>query len=243
MARAILSDATINALRRKAPDLSASEPLARWQRLAPFAVVVSVTALVGVWPKAASNAIAVTLALPFLSVVLLRAAAILSVLFQPRPERQRSTRRARRTRRRAERDLPTYSVMAALYREAAVAPALVRALAALDYPQDKLEIMFLIEEDDAETRSALSAVITLPHMRVVTAPQGLPKTKPRALTYGLQTATGELIAVYDAEDVPQRSQLRVAAAAFAAGDERLACVQARLGLYNPRESWIARGIA
>ncbi len=100
--------------------------------------------------------------------------------------------------------------------------------------------MFLIEEDDEETHTALAKAMLQPHMRIVIVPTGFPRTKPRALTYGLQAAAGDLIAIFDAEDIPERAQLRKAAAAFSAADETLACVQARLGAYNPRESWISR---
>jgi glycosyltransferase XagB len=241
LARAVLSDTTINTLRRKSPDLSAAGPLSRWQRIAPFAVTSVVAALVVAWPRAASNALAMALAVPFILVVLLRVAALACMRRPVGAAPKRRARRARSWRRdAAPAPLPTYSVLAALYREAAVAPGLVRSLAALDYPRAKLEIIILLEEDDLETRAALSTAISLPHMRVVVVPKGNPRTKPRALTYGLQAAKGDLIAVYDAEDVVERSQLRRAAAAFAAGDERLACVQARLGIYNPNETWISR---
>jgi len=49
-----------------------------------------------------------------------------------------------------------------------------------------------------------------------------------------------MIAVFDAEDIPSRDQLRIAAAAFADRKELYACYQARLGIYNPRQSWLSR---
>lgn len=235
LARQLLSDSTINALRRKTPELSAAAPLARWQRVAPLGVIALASALIVAKPEAASDAIAVTLAAPFLLVVMLRALALLGIV----APRKRAVVRHRLASIHDSRSLPTYSVLVALYREAAAAPGLVRGLARFDYPRDKLEIVFLLEEDDAETRAALSAAIRLPYMRIVTVPAGFPKTKPRALTYGLQGVSGELIAVYDAEDIPERAQLRKAAAFAAAGDD-VACVQAKLGLYNASESWLSR---
>ena len=236
LARQLLADSTINALRRKTPELSAAAPLARWQRVAPLGVIALTSALVVAKPEAASDAIAVTLAAPFLLVVTLRALALLGIV----APRKRAVVRHRLASIHDSRSLPTYSVLVALYREAAAAPGLVRGLARFDYPRDKLEIVFLLEEDDAETRAALSAAIRLPYMRIVTVPAGFPKTKPRALTYGLQGVSGELIAVYDAEDIPERAQLRKAAAAFAAAGDDVACVQAKLGLYNAGESWLSR---
>jgi cellulose synthase/poly-beta-1,6-N-acetylglucosamine synthase-like glycosyltransferase len=228
----ILSDATSNALRRKSPGFSAASPLAPWQRWTPFAALAVSVAILAVTPTASSGIAAVALALPFALVVMLRLLALYGIVTsrvaQSPPLRS------------GDGQLPTYSILVALYREAEATPGLVRALEALDYPHDKLEVVFLIEEDDQSTRRALSRAISAPYMRTVTVPEGAPRTKPRALTYGLQSVRGELIAVFDAEDVPDRLQLRHAAAAFASAGDDLACVQAKLGLYNPLESWFSR---
>jgi cellulose synthase/poly-beta-1,6-N-acetylglucosamine synthase-like glycosyltransferase len=68
---------------------------------------------------------------------------------------------------------------------------------------------------------------------VLVAPPGSPKTKPRACNFALQRARGELVVIYDAEDAPHPGQLREAAARFAAGDPRLACLQAPLRIEDP----------
>jgi cellulose synthase/poly-beta-1,6-N-acetylglucosamine synthase-like glycosyltransferase len=80
-------------------------------------------------------------------------------------------------------------------------------------------------------------------MRIVTVPSGEPRTKPRALNYALQDARGALVTVYDAEDIPGPDQLRRAAEAFIEGGPRLACVQARLGIYNADQSFLSRQFA
>ena len=80
-------------------------------------------------------------------------------------------------------------------------------------------------------------------MRIVTVPNGQPRTKPRALNYALQDARGTLVAVFDAEDIPDADQLRRAANAFIEGGPRLACVQARLAIYNADESFLSRQFA
>ncbi|HXI86092.1 MAG TPA: glycosyltransferase family 2 protein, partial [Parvularculaceae bacterium] len=69
-------------------------------------------------------------------------------------------------------------------------------------------------------------------------PPSAPKTKPKACNHALHLARGELLVVYDAEDAPEPDQLRKAAAAFAAGDARLACLQARLNYYNAFDNWL-----
>lgn len=126
--------------------------------------------------------------------------------------------------------LPTYSVLVPLYREAGMVPSLVGHLEAIDYPRAKLEILFLTERDDRDTRAALNGARLPPHMRVVTVPDGWPRTKPRALNTGLMLARGEFVTVYDAEDRPDPDQLRAAALRFRRGPADLACLQARLAI-------------
>jgi hypothetical protein len=111
---------------------------------------------------------------------------------------------------------------------------------ALDYPSDKLQILFLTEEDDLETRAAIRAMKLPAHFSIVTVPTGYPRTKPRACNYGLTEATGYYTVIYDAEDKPDPLQLKKAILTFAKHDESLACVQARLNFYNPRQNLLTR---
>ncbi|AWN48201.1 glycosyl transferase [Methylobacterium terrae] len=137
-------------------------------------------------------------------------------------------------------ELPVYTVLVALYRETGVVPRLVSALARLDYPASKLDLKFVIEADDAATAAALRALPLPARFEIVTAPAGLPRTKPRALNVALPLARGAHLVVYDAEDVPDPGQLRAAAALFRAGPGRLACLQGRLVIDNTEDSWITR---
>lgn len=131
-------------------------------------------------------------------------------------------------------DLPAYSVIVPLFREAEVVPQLVAALEAIDYPRNRLQLLFVIEADDPQTRAALAAAALPAHAEIVVAPPGFPRTKPRACNIALERATGDLVTIYDAEDRPDPGQLREAAARFAAGSPRLACLQAPLRIDDDR---------
>jgi len=123
---------------------------------------------------------------------------------------------------------PRYTILAALYNEAEILPQLVSRLALIDYPQDALEGFILLEEDDFRTQ-AVAKNLRLPSwLKVVVVPQGSPKTKPRALNYGLAMATGEYLTIYDAEDSPDPYQLKEAASRFASDGAMHACFQAPL---------------
>jgi cellulose synthase/poly-beta-1,6-N-acetylglucosamine synthase-like glycosyltransferase len=110
--------------------------------------------------------------------------------------------------------LPRYTVLVALYREADVVPQLVERLSRIDYPHDRLEGFLVLEACDHDTEAATLQVEMPSWLTVLIAAPGPLQTKPRALNVGLERATGELLAVYDAEDDPDPLQLREAAARF-----------------------------
>lgn len=139
-------------------------------------------------------------------------------------------------------------MIVALYKEAAIAPQLIAALETLDYPRHKLEILLALEDDNADTLIAFEPLLDRDlhphrhHMGVVRVPSGTPRTKPRALNLALNSACGDLVAIYDAEDIPAPSQLREAAAAFADLLAHIACLQAPLRPAGSR-GFIARQFA
>lgn len=138
---------------------------------------------------------------------------------------------------------PPYTVLCPLYREVAVVPQFVAAMRALDYPQDRLQVLFLTESDDDVTREAIRGMRLPANFEVVIAPDGLPRTKPRACNYGLLLARGSFVVIYDAEDVPDPLQLKKAVLAFANHGPSLACVQAKLGFYNSQQNLLTRWFA
>jgi cellulose synthase/poly-beta-1,6-N-acetylglucosamine synthase-like glycosyltransferase len=138
------------------------------------------------------------------------------------------------------RALPVYTILVALYREATAVPTLVRALSALDYPPEKLDIKLVVEADDAATLNAIAQLDLRAPFSMVVVPPGGPRTKPKALNAALPFARGSFLAVYDAEDRPEPGQLRHALAVFLAASERLACVQARLTIDNTDDGWLTR---
>lgn len=140
-------------------------------------------------------------------------------------------------------DLPYYTVLVPLYHEAAMVEGLVRHLGSMDYPEHRLEVLLLCEWDDDDTVLAVRALDLPPTVRLVVVPQGTPKTKPRACNFGLRVATGDLLVIYDAEDRPERDQLRLAASVFAQSADFVVCLQARLDYHNHDQNWLTRFFA
>jgi cellulose synthase/poly-beta-1,6-N-acetylglucosamine synthase-like glycosyltransferase len=138
-----------------------------------------------------------------------------------------------------DRHLPVYSVLVALYREKDVAEQLANALLRLDWPTSRLDIKLICEADDRETIEAFHALDLPSHFEVVEVPDRAPRTKPKALNYGLAGARGEFVVIYDAEDRPHRHQLLEAYRHFCEAPGDVVCLQAPLIIANAGDSWLS----
>jgi len=137
-------------------------------------------------------------------------------------------------------DLPSYTVLIPAYREPEVINHLVANIGRLEYPQEKLEVLVLVEADDDETINAISAEHVGGNFELVFVPPAEPRTKPKALNFGLTLARGDLVAVFDVEDEPDSLQLRRAAVAMSRMGPEVGCVQAKLSYNNPDQNLITK---
>jgi cellulose synthase/poly-beta-1,6-N-acetylglucosamine synthase-like glycosyltransferase len=170
--------------------------------------------------------------LPLACGMLVMPAAIrLGAMFTP-------VRPAAAMRRPPDEELPDYSVLIPLHNEAGMVPQLYAAMGALDYPAERLDIKFVVEARSVETIAAVRAGLSDPRFSLVTVPDALPRTKPKALDFALPLCQGEYVVVYDAEDVPDPDQLWKAALRFRDADD-LVCLQARLVIDNGGDNALA----
>jgi glycosyltransferase XagB len=140
----------------------------------------------------------------------------------------------------ADRDLPIYTILCPLYKEAHVIPQFVEHISKLEWPKHKLEVMLLLEEDDVESIEATRHMDLPAYIRAVIVPDSQPKTKPKACNYGLNLAKGEYVVIYDAEDNPDPLQLKKAYIGFANVGPNVKCLQAKLNYYNPNQNLLTR---
>jgi cellulose synthase/poly-beta-1,6-N-acetylglucosamine synthase-like glycosyltransferase len=108
-------------------------------------------------------------------------------------------------------DLPKTTVQLPIYNELYVAERLINQIADLDYPRDLLEIQVLDDSNDETTQLIENTVRKL-------KAQGIPiehyhrtnRTgfKAGALAEGLKKASGEFIAIFDADFLPESDFLR-----------------------------------
>ncbi|MFW6058751.1 MAG: cellulose synthase family protein [Phycisphaeraceae bacterium] len=142
------------------------------------------------------------------------------------------------------RALPRVTVQLPMFNEGAVAERVIDAACQLDYPRDRLQVQVLDDSTDesaaiAERRAAYWA------QRGVDV-QYLHRTdrtgyKAGALQDALAQASGELIAIFDADFVPPPRFLRRVVHYFT--DPAVGMVQTRWAHLNRDDSWLTRGQA
>lgn len=211
------------------PNMSARLVTNAWQGAFVGALLVALPMALSLAPAQTYMALHIFFSLFFLACVGLRFAALAA----PWPRRHPAEAAV------VASELPVYSVLVALYREAEIVPALVEALSRLEWPRAKLEIKLVCEADDGDTLDAIAALDLPRNVEVVEVPVEGPRTKPKALAYALPLTGGEFIALYDAEDQPHPRQLVEAWRAFGRAGPELACVQAPLEITNRDESAVA----
>lgn len=231
----IADDASLGLWRRQ-PILSARTVLTRAQGVGLVIAIVLFVALLAIWPQATLTVTIVAAGVVFLAAtafkfwVSLRGARY-DLRDRVTPEELAAL---------DDEELPVYTVLVPVFREANIVHQLVGNLGSLDYPADKLEVLILVEEEDEETRDAIARTGTPDNFRVVVVPRGVPQTKPRACNVGLQLATGEYLVIYDAEDAPEPLQLKKALLTFRRAGGQTAVVQASLNYFNARENVLTR---
>ena len=158
-----------------------------------------------------------------------------------------------------DKDLPVYTILIPVFREASVLAQNMRNIYRLNYPRDKLDIKILMEEKDDETinEAKLLGLFGSPKKMVdgiprkeyteflklfdpIVVPTAKVTTKPRACNYGLLRAKGELCVIYDAEDNPDPDQLKKAAIVFQRSSKDVVCLQSKLNFYNADENVLTK---
>lgn len=232
------------------PEHSARRGALVWQRYAVTVLLVALALGLAFVTVPTMIALLVVINLMFLAGVTFKiAASIAGVVARVRRRAWRLDMARERMRRGlppvgrervADRDLPRYTILVPAFHEANIVEKVIDNIGGLDYPKSRLQVLVLIEEDDAATLAAAKAARPPEYVRILVVPEGTPQTKPRACNFGLLFSTGEYLVIYDAEDHPDPGQLRAALAAFAAEDEAsereglrpVACLQAALNYSN-----------
>ncbi len=230
------SDLAVNELARKQPVNSASQVFTSWQLFWVFALLSVFIVSVTLWPVITLIVVNV-----FISIFMLLNFG-LRMLFVWVGSHAKIDVKVTDEEVNAidDRDLPFYTVLVPMYKEPDVLPIITESLRNMDYPLSKLDIKLILEEDDEETITAAKNLGLEGIFEIIRVPSSLPQTKPKACNYALNFARGELVTIYDAEDKPERDQLKKAVIAFRKAPENTAVIQARLNYFNASENWLTR---
>ena len=133
----------------------------------------------------------------------------------------------------AEDELPVVTIQLPIFNESTVVRRLLQSVAKMDYPRSKLHIQVLDDSID-ETRQLAAAEVEVLCRRGFDAEYvhrvDRVGYKAGALDTGLKTANGDLIAVFDADFIPNDDFARALVGHFQ--DERVGMVQARWAHLN-----------
>ncbi|MEK4251498.1 glycosyltransferase family 2 protein [Paenibacillus sp. FSL W7-1287] len=111
-----------------------------------------------------------------------------------------------------EGEAPFVSIMVPAHNEGKVIVQTVRSLLALDYPHDRYEIIIINDNSSDNSKELLEQLqqqhagrqLIIINTDAVTGGKG----KSNALNIGFQRSKGELIAIYDADNTPEKTALR-----------------------------------
>ncbi len=139
-------------------------------------------------------------------------------------------------------ELPFVTMQLPLYNEATVADRLLEHVAAIEWPRSRFEIQVLDDSTD-ETRALVREKVDELRERGlhVTYIHRVDRTgyKAGALDNGLKVAKGDLVAIFDADFLPQADFLRAVVPHFI-DDPKVGMVQARWGHLNREHSLLTR---
>lgn len=139
-------------------------------------------------------------------------------------------------------NLPYVTVQLPVYNERSVVGRLINAVAELDYPRDRLRIQVLDDSDDDTSAVVAQLVARQRHRGLNIAHiqrEHRDSFKAGALANGLKFTGDELVAVFDADFVPDPVFLRNTIPYFAA-NPRLGIIQARWAHLNAQQNFITR---
>jgi cellulose synthase/poly-beta-1,6-N-acetylglucosamine synthase-like glycosyltransferase len=139
---------------------------------------------------------------------------------------------------------PSVTVQLPIFNEKYTVERLLQAVTRLDYPADRLQIQVLDDSTD-DTYNLVRQLVQKYKIRGVNIEliYRVDRTgyKAGALANGLRTATGELIAIFDADFVPNPDWLKKTVPSFQ--DSKLGCIQTRWGHTNQQYNSLTRAEA
>lgn len=138
-------------------------------------------------------------------------------------------------------ELPTVSIIVPVRDEERVVGRLLDALVRLDYPPEKREIIIVEDGSVDETVGICKEYARRYSDQVRLVRRSVSNGKPSALNYALKHVRNEIVAVFDADNVPELDALMKAVRYFE--DSSVASVEGRACAINCAENMLTRFIS
>ncbi|MFT9213884.1 glycosyltransferase [Liquorilactobacillus ghanensis] len=141
--------------------------------------------------------------------------------------------------------LPFVSILVPAHNEGIVIVKTIEALLRFDYPTDKYEII-VVNDNSSDNSAELLQKIQQGNpnrlLKVINTDKvNGGKGKSNALNIGLKAAKGSVIAVYDADNTPEKSALKILVSELVA-DSQAGAVIGKFRTRNKNASWLTRFI-
>src|SRR5262249_36148333 len=134
--------------------------------------------------------------------------------------------------------LPRITIQLPLYNERYVARRLIDSVCRMDYPKDKMQIQVLDDSDD-DTVDIIRIIVNEYYLKGfdISHIHRVDRTgyKAGALKAAMKSATGEFVAIFDADFIPPDWFLRKSLRQFLA-DPKVGLVQCKWGHVNEKYS-------
>jgi len=136
--------------------------------------------------------------------------------------------------------LPSFSIIVPAKNEERVIDRLLKSLSTLNYPLSKREII-IVEDGSTDKTKNICDNYAKEHANVRILNRSVSNGKPSALNFGLKNAKGDIVAIFDADNVPASDTLFAVVKYFE--DPKVAAVQGRTASINPKENMLTQFIS
>jgi cellulose synthase/poly-beta-1,6-N-acetylglucosamine synthase-like glycosyltransferase len=137
--------------------------------------------------------------------------------------------------------LPMISIVVPVKNEEKVVDRLLRALLRLSYPTENREILIVEDGSTDKTVEICREYVRRYPEQVRLFHKSISNGKPSALNYAIKHARGEILAFFDADNIPEPNTLDRVVRYFS--DPSVAAVQGGLGVINAGENMLAKFVS
>ena len=145
-----------------------------------------------------------------------------------------------RKKRASNKFLPTFSIIAPVKNEEKVVGRLLTSLSNLNYPAEKSEIV-IVEDGSSDKTLEICMNYAKERPNVKVLHRSFSNGKPSALNFGINHSKGEIIAIFDADNIPDSNVLDAVREYFE--DPNVAAVQGKTLSINPKENMLTQFIS